>query len=144
MLRSVLKIFGLTAMLVVASAGVYRYQQANSVSKQVEQLQDEKRQIEQVVSRLSEENRVADILVSHQDVDAKGIKHTTLLFVEYDKKGNALPARSFTIEGENAPYRRNGHQVRARLRRRQRRRSAATASRCSPASTAITKAPPTR
>src|SRR6185437_2827562 len=102
MLRSVLKILGLTAMLVVASAGVYRYQQANSVSKQVEQLQDEKRQIEQVVSRLSEENRVADILVSHQDVDAKGIKHTTLLFVEYDKKGNALPARSFTIEGENA------------------------------------------
>ncbi len=102
MLRSVLKILGLTAMLVAASMGVLHYQQASSASKQIEQLQDEKRQIQEVVTRLSEENRVADILVSHQDIDAKGIKHTTLLFVEYDKQGNALPARSFTIEGDNA------------------------------------------
>ena len=102
MLRPVLKLLGLTLMLIAATGSLVYYQHVSSTSKQIEKLQDEKRELEQVVTRLSTENRVADILVSHQETDEKGIQHTTLLFVEYDKTNNPLPARSFTIEGDTA------------------------------------------
>ena len=102
MLRSLGKIFSLTLLLIVASAGVAYYHHVTTASRTIEKLQDEKRQLEQVVTRLSAEDRVADILVSNQEVDDNGVQRTTLLFVEYDKKGNPLPARSFSIEGDTA------------------------------------------
>jgi hypothetical protein len=102
MLRPLFKIIGLTILLVITSAGVVYYQQQTSATKQIEKLQDEKRQLEQVVTRLSTEKRVADILVSRQEKDATGKLQTTLLFVEYDKQGNPLPGKSFTIEGNTA------------------------------------------
>jgi len=102
MLRPALKLLGLTLMLIAATGSLIYYQHVSSTSKQIEKLQDEKRELEQVVTRLSTENRVADLLVSHQETDEKGVKHTTLLFVEYDKQNNPLPARSFTIEGDTA------------------------------------------
>src|SRR6476659_4027771 len=102
MLRSFGKLFGLTFMLLAACGGIVYFQHINATSRQIEKLQDEKRELEQVVTRLSTDNRVADILVSNQEKDEKGVTHTTLLFVEYDKAGNPLPARSFTIEGNTA------------------------------------------
>jgi hypothetical protein len=102
MLRPVGKILGLTMLLLVASAGAMYYQRAYSTEKKIEKLQDEKRQLEQVVSRLTTERRVADVLVSNQSNNAQGVLQTTLLFVEYDKAGQPLPARSFTIDGNTA------------------------------------------
>jgi len=102
MLRPLAKIFGLTFLLLVASVGVVYYQHAVSNEKKIEKLQDEKRQLEQVVTRLEHEKRVADVLVSRQEKNAAGVLETTLLFVEYDKAGNSLPAKSFTIQGNTA------------------------------------------
>src|SRR6476646_6709649 len=102
MLRPFGKIFGLTLLLLVASVGIVYYQHVTSAEKKIEKLEDEKRQLEQVVQRITTEKRVADILVSHQERDAKGELQTTLLFVEYDKKDQPLPARSFTISGDTA------------------------------------------
>jgi hypothetical protein len=102
MLRPLGKIFGLTFMLLVASVGIVYYQHATSTEKKIEKLEDEKRQLEQVVQRITTEKRVADILVSNQQRDANGQLMTTLLFVEYDKKDQPLPARSFTIAGNTA------------------------------------------
>jgi len=102
MLRPLGKIFGLTFMLLVASVGIVYYQHATSTEKKIEKLEDEKRQLEQVVQRITTEKRVADILVSNQQRDANGQLITTLLFVEYDKKDQPLPARSFTIAGDTA------------------------------------------
>jgi len=102
MLRPFGKIFGLSFLLLVASVGIVYYQHATSTEKKIEKLEDEKRQLEQVVQRITTEKRVADILVSHQERDAKGELQTTLLFVEYDKKDQPLPARSFTISGDTA------------------------------------------
>jgi hypothetical protein len=102
MLRPLAKIFGLTFLLLTASVGVVYYQHSVSNEKKVEKLQDEKRQLEQVVTRLEHEKRVADVLVSRQETNDQGVLETTLLFVEYDKAGNALPAKSFTIEGNTA------------------------------------------
>src|SRR5687767_2964958 len=102
MLRPLAKIFGLTFLLLVASVGVVYYQHSVSSERKIEQLQDEKRQLEQVVTRLEHEKRVADVLVSRQEKNAAGVLETTLLFVEYDKQNNPLPAKSFTIEGNKA------------------------------------------
>src|SRR3982750_3765935 len=98
MLRPLGKIFGLTFMLLAASVGIVYYQHATSTEKKIEKLEDEKRQLEQIVQRITTEKRVADILVSHQERDSAGVLHTTLLFVEYDKKDQPLAAKSFTIE----------------------------------------------
>jgi hypothetical protein len=102
MLRPLGKIFGLTFLLLAASVGVVYYQSAHQAERKIEELQDQKRQLEQVVTRLEHEKRVADILVSRQEKNAAGVLETTLLFVEYDKAGQPLPARSFTIEGNTA------------------------------------------
>ena len=102
MLRPLAKIFGLTFALLIASVGVVYYQHAVSSEKKIEKLQDEKRQLEQVVTRLEHEKRVADVLVSRQEKNDAGVLETTLLFVEYDKAGNSLPAKSFTITGNTA------------------------------------------
>ena len=103
MLRSVGKLFGLTFMLLACAAGVLYYQHATSTEQQIHKLEDEKRQLEQVVQRITTEKRVADILVSHQEKDAAtGQIQTTLLFVEYDKNDKPLPAKSFTIAGDTA------------------------------------------
>jgi hypothetical protein len=101
MLRPLAKIFSLSFLLLVATAGAVYYQHAYSTEKKIEKLQDEKRQLEQVVQRLTTEKRVADILVTDQKTTAEGVLQTTLLFVEYDKSGQPLPARSFTIEGDH-------------------------------------------
>ena len=102
MLRPLGKIFGLTFLLFAATVGVVYYQHAVSTERKIEKLQDEKRQLEQVVTRLEHEKRVADVLVSRQERNAAGQVETTLLFVEYDKQGQTLPAKSFTIEGNTA------------------------------------------
>src|SRR5688500_2476242 len=102
MLRSTLKILGLLMLLVAASGGVVYYTHLTSASRTIVKLQDEKRELEKVVTRLSVENRVADILVSNQEKDANVVMYSTLLFVEYDKNGEPLPAKSFTIQGDTA------------------------------------------
>jgi len=102
MLRPLAKIFSLSLLLLAASAGLVYYQHATDTDKKIEKLQDEKHQLEQVVTRLSTERRVADVLVSRQEPNAQGVTETTLLFVESDKQGNPLPAKSFTILGSVA------------------------------------------
>jgi hypothetical protein len=101
MLRSLGKIFGLTFLLLATSVGVIYYQHATATERKIQKLEDDKRELEQVVTRLSSEKRVADVLVSRQERDPAGVLETTLLFVEYDKAGNPLPGRSFTVLGEN-------------------------------------------
>jgi hypothetical protein len=103
MLRPLGKMFGLTFLLLATSVGVVYYQHATSTERKIQKLEDEKHQLEQVVQRITTEKRVADILVSHQDKDpATGQLQTTLLFVEYDKADQPLPAKSFTILGDTA------------------------------------------
>lgn len=102
MLRPLGKIFGLTFLLLAASVGVVYYQSAYQAERKIEELKDQKRQLEEVVTRLEHEKRVADILVSRQEKNDADVLETTLLFVEYDKAGQPLPAKSFTIEGNTA------------------------------------------
>lgn len=99
MLRSLAKIFGLTVLVLIGSAGIYAYYARSPQEKQIRQLQEEKKQLEQIVQRLGEERRLAELLVTEQKT-VDGVLNTTVLFVEYAKNGGALPPKSFVLQGE--------------------------------------------
>ncbi len=65
------------------------------------QLEEQKEQLQQVVSRLGEGKRVADLIVTDRTVTGSDVQ-TTLMFVEYDRAGNPLDPKQFIIGGEVA------------------------------------------
>jgi hypothetical protein len=112
MMRTALKTItktGLLAMLVGGgSFSIWFYAHRHSSDYQIEQLESQKRQLEKekqqlqtVVQRLSDEKRVAEVLVTDQKT-VDGTLRTTLLFDEYKHDGSTLPPRLFTIEGNIA------------------------------------------
>jgi hypothetical protein len=101
MLRAAAKIIGMVIMIAGGSFALFVYQDRFSAAHQIERLQEEKQLLERVVQRLSDEKRVADVLVTDQKT-VDGVIHTTLLFVEYARDGQPLPAKSFEIVGKQA------------------------------------------
>src|SRR3954471_20998439 len=102
MLRVVLKILALSTLVLTGSVGVWVYQEKFAASAQIGRLEKEKEALKQVVQRLSDEKRVAEMLVTEQGVDSSGELRTTLLFVEYTRGGEGLPPKVFTIVGKLA------------------------------------------
>jgi hypothetical protein len=101
MFRWLGKIFGLTAFIIAGSAGLYFYEVHFSQYHELQKLQEQNHVLTRIVERLSDEKRVAEVLVTDQKT-IDGVQQTTLLFVEYDKSGSSLPPKSFTIEGSMA------------------------------------------
>ncbi|MGH7179894.1 MAG: hypothetical protein ACREJC_21135 [Tepidisphaeraceae bacterium] len=101
MLRSMYRLFGLIGALAVTGAVVFVARQRQSESARIAKLEEEKQALVQIVRRLSDEKRVAELLVTDQRTEG-GVLYTQLLFVEYTKGGVSLPPRSFTIEGKTA------------------------------------------
>ena len=99
MLRGIGKILLLSVLVVAGSAGIYLYRDHFSASREIRRLEEEKKELQQIVQRLSAERRRADILVTDQKrID--GVLHTTLLFVEYGHNDAPLPAKRFTVKGD--------------------------------------------
>src|SRR5688500_10431584 len=101
MFRAVVKIIMLGVFVVAGAVGIYVYQDRTSDARKIEKLEEERHELQQIVRRLSDERRVAEVLVTDQ-TEVDGILRTTLLFVEYAKDGSSLPPKSFTIEGKTA------------------------------------------
>ena len=97
--RTLAKLAVLTALVIGGSYGIVFYRDHYSAEHEISQLQMEKHQLQQVVKRLSDEHRVADVLVTGRIKTPTGVK-TTLMFVEYAKDGSTLPPKSFTIDGD--------------------------------------------
>lgn len=102
MLRALSKILALASLVLACSVGIWVYQERFAASHQIAKLQEEKKVLEQVVKRLGNETRVAELLVTEQKTDSSGNLQTTLLFVEYTKGGESLPPKVFTIDGKLA------------------------------------------
>src|SRR3954453_4690585 len=103
MFRAAAKILGLVCVVLAGSVGLWVYEGRFAASVQVAKLEREKQALQQVVKRLTDEKRVAELLVTNQSMDPRrGAMMTTLLFVEYTKNGQSLPPRSFTIDGKLA------------------------------------------
>jgi hypothetical protein len=101
MFRALAKMIGIAVVTIALAGGILLYQDHFFASAKVRQLEEDKKQLEQFVQRLEGERRVADVLVKSRDI-INNIPQTTLLFVEYDRNGQALPAKTFTIAGASA------------------------------------------
>jgi hypothetical protein len=103
MFRWLWKILGLGVFIVVGSVGIWWYQEHFSTRRELEQARQENRVLQQVVQRLSDEKRVAEVLVTDQKT-VDGVQSSTLLFVEYDRQGNSLPPRCFSVTGKRVHF----------------------------------------
>ncbi|HEY0009056.1 MAG TPA: hypothetical protein VGB55_10070 [Tepidisphaeraceae bacterium] len=108
MYRRVISFVFVASFAGMSYVGVSWWQQHTAEQRQIaelhekqKQLEAEKLQLQQVIDRLGTDKRVADVIVTDQKSGPHGLR-TTLLFVEYDRTGEPLPPRSFTIEGTSA------------------------------------------
>ncbi len=99
--RAVAKVISLAVLVALGVAGIVYYRDHNSQEHRVSELQNENRQLQQVVSRLTDQRRVAELLVTDQK-PINGVMHTTLIFEEYARNGDALPPKYLTILGDEA------------------------------------------
>ncbi len=57
------------------------------------------KQLKSIIGRLEAETRMAEVLVTEQTKNAQtGDLHTKIKFLEYDSRGNALPAKYFEFQ----------------------------------------------
>ena len=98
--RSGSRVLVLSVLVAGGSAGYWYYHNPQSPAVRIQKLEEEKRQLRQIVQRLSDERRVAEMIVTEQRKTDAGGTETTLLFVEQARDGSPLPAKSFTVKGD--------------------------------------------
>jgi hypothetical protein len=103
MLRNLLHSVIALGLLTCGSVALLLYHNHTASTRQIQQLEEQKQQLQQIVQRLESEKRVADVLVKKKEI-VEGVPRLTLLFVEYDKKNQPLPARTFTVTGEQVHF----------------------------------------
>lgn len=108
MIRWLLQGIGSLVLVIVLAGGAWWWWQNRTESAMLATLQakaqaleTEKQQLLQVVSRLGQSKRVADLIVTDQQTLGDQVR-TTLLFVEYDRQNQPMPPRQFTIDGRIA------------------------------------------
>ncbi len=103
MLRSLTKILVLLLLVGGGAYGIYRYERYNAreaqMAAEIRHLQEQKKHLEGFVARLTQERRMAELVVTEQGYNKNGNTTTTLLFSEISRDGSRLPPRFFTIEG---------------------------------------------
>src|SRR3954469_11996316 len=98
MLRAVSKLAGMLVLIVVGAGGLYWYSAHDTTERRLREVEAKNAQLQQIVTRLTDEKRVAEVLVTDQKI-AGGVPQTTILFVETARDGSALPPKSFTLCG---------------------------------------------
>src|SRR3954463_14693215 len=100
MLRSAYRLLVLAVLVAAGSVGYWYYHNPQSPAVRIQKLEEDKRQLQQIVQRLTDERRVAEMIVTEQRKTDAGPTETTLLFVEQARDGSPLPAKSFTVKGD--------------------------------------------
>jgi hypothetical protein len=103
MVRALAKTVLLALLVVCGSVTLFFYYNHNTTQRQLEEAQQKNEELKQIISRIETDRRVARILVTDQKTIDGQLK-TTLLFVEYTRDGVALPAKQFTIDGNEAHF----------------------------------------
>src|SRR5581483_5972785 len=99
MLRAALQ-FGLVVVLVLGGTiALHWYSTHDAAQQKLLEAQAQTKKLEEVVQRLTDEKRVAEMIVTDQSM-VGDVPHKTLLFVEFARDGSSLPARSFEIQGD--------------------------------------------
>lgn len=101
MLRATFRLAILAVLVAAGSFGYWYFNNPQSPTVRIRKLEEEKKELQQIVQRLTDEKRVAQFIVLHQDKAPDGQVHsTTLLFEEHDARGNRVLQKTYTIEGE--------------------------------------------
>jgi hypothetical protein len=108
MYRALIKIITVASLASIAGVGGWWWwgttedkRHIAALEEQKRELEVQKQQLEQIVTRLGTDKRVADLIVTDRQARGDQIE-TTLLFVEYDRAGKPLDPRQFKIYGEVA------------------------------------------
>ncbi|MGN6627855.1 MAG: hypothetical protein ACTHLN_14650 [Tepidisphaeraceae bacterium] len=101
MYRAFIRLCSAAALCVIAGACVWWYRVSSADQRHVAELQQQKQELEHIVTRLSDEKRVADVIVTDQK-KVGDRTYSRLLFVEYDRQGKPMKPRELEIAGENA------------------------------------------
>jgi hypothetical protein len=105
MLRALTRCFAATVLLMIAGLAAYTYHTFDSerahLREALEREQQRATELDQIIHRLGDERRVAQVLVTGQRTAADGVLETSVLFVEDARDGSArtLPPRSFNLRG---------------------------------------------
>jgi hypothetical protein len=99
MLRATYRLAVLSILVASASVGYFYYHNPMSPTVQLAQEREKTKHLQEFVQRLTDERRVAEMIVTDQKQTEQGIE-TTLLFVEQARDGTPLPPRSFTVKGD--------------------------------------------
>lgn len=99
-MKAALRVVGMLLLSAGAGGGLWYYQQQNSSAAQIDELQAEKAVLADLVERLSGQRRVAEMIVTDQGTE-DDVLITDLMFVEYDRAGEPLPPKSFTVRGDS-------------------------------------------
>lgn len=108
MLRQLIKLLMLVASVLAGGYGLYRYEQGRKSAEVVElrqinqRLEARARHLQDFITRLSAEKRRAEVVVTEQVKIGSVVETTTLMFVEYDRNGNRMAPKFFTIRGSRA------------------------------------------
>ena len=88
------------AVLGSVAGSAWYYQRHLTHAAEVAALEAKADRLEGVVERLAREERVAEMIVTHQRRGDDGVLVTDLLFSEYGDDGRASPPVPFTVRGE--------------------------------------------
>jgi hypothetical protein len=102
MLRALTKIACLLLVMITGALAIHWYGTHDATQQKLLEAQAKNQELQKFVERLSDEKRVAEVIVTEQKT-VNNVLQTSLLFVEYARDGQtSLPPRSFTIEGKFA------------------------------------------
>jgi hypothetical protein len=108
MYRALIKFVAVASLATIAGVGGWWWWGTTEDKRAIVRLEEQKRELEtqkqqlqQIVTRLGSDKRVADLIVTDRQKSGDQIT-TTLLFVEYDRSGKPLEPRQFKICGEVA------------------------------------------
>lgn len=99
MFRAVFQFAVIITVVIGGTLALHWYMTHDATQQKLAAAQAENQKLQEVVSRLSDEKRVADVIVTNETM-VDGVPTKTLLFVEYARDGMSLPPRSFTIQGQ--------------------------------------------
>jgi hypothetical protein len=100
MLRALSKTLAFAVVALSCAMAILVYTSHNSAEHKLRESEARNAQLQQIVSRLSDEKRVAEVLVTDQSRSIDGVLHTRLLFVETARDGSTLAPKSFSVDGE--------------------------------------------
>jgi hypothetical protein len=99
MIRNLFRFFSLAVLALIGLVGLLFYNQQTRQSARITALEDENFSLRGVIDRLAAERRVAELIVTRQDV-VEGKRRTTVMLVEHDRSGKPMSPRRFDLVGE--------------------------------------------